>query len=654
MTASALAILKVVLGFGLVIFLHELGHFIMARRNGVFVEKFAIGFDFFGAKIYSWHSGGTEYVIGALPLGGYVKMKGQNDLPEDEQPGSIDEDSFLGKTVGQRTQIISAGVIANFLSAFALCWVAMLLGYHSTPAEVGTLSFDSLEAGLQPGDRVVEVAGKKVSSWEEMVIRYATREPGSTFEMLVERDGEPVTLQMTVHRDERLPINYPDFSSPVDLRVGSVQVDSAADKAGVEPGDHLLTVDGHEITSWSHFQELIRRRADTELELAVFRPDPKSSRAEQSGDDPPGERLTLTAHTTTRNADGVPKYRPVFLPDHPAVIDYVEEGSTGWQAGLRPGDRVERVGSEVVTTWYWLWREATWGVAPDQPVTLTYVRGEGPPQTVSVPPGEVPEWGLGTHALPALGLAGRPPEELRIGALLPGAPEGLMVGDRIVAFKAPVPGPSESRGCDEGGEPTTTDWEVEDPNWATLVYLHDVLAEPRLELEVERGGKRHTFTMQVREEPEPVTIGLLGVGPLRREVLIKRGPIEAIVPSIKAPFRILKDFVDGIRAMAMRRASARLMAGPLGILQATYTYAEKSTGDLANFLALLSVNLAIVNFLPIPITDGGHFIFLMYEKVKGRRMDEQLEARFQWAGLVFILLLFLFATFNDFGRIFGF
>ena len=106
--------------------------------------------------------------------------------------------------------------------------------------------------------------------------------------------------------------------------------------------------------------------------------------------------------------------------------------------------------------------------------------------------------------------------------------------------------------------------------------------------------------------------------------------------------------------MFQRRASARLISGPVGILQATYSYAEKSTGDLLNFLALLSVNLAVVNFLPIPITDGGHFVFLMYEKAKGRRMDQELEARFQWAGLVFILLIFLFATFNDVGRIFGF
>ena len=659
MTATALAILKVALGFGLVIFLHELGHFLMARKNGVFVEKFAIGFDFFGARLFSWRSGGTEYVIGAFPLGGYVKMKGQNDLPEDELPGTDDPDSFLSKTVWQRTQIISAGVIANFLSAFVLCWLAMVLGYHSYPAEVGALSYTSLEAGLKPGDQVLEIDGKKVTSWEEVVIAYATREPGAAFEMRVERDGEPLVLDMTIHRDPRLPINYPDFSGPVDLRVGSVQVGSAADDAGILPGDHLLAVDAREVDSWSEFQDLIRRRADTELSLTVFRPAPASKDEQAEGDMPPGERVELRATARSRYADGVPRLRPGFEPDHPPVLDYVEEGSTGWQAGLRPGDRIVAVGDHPVRSWYGLWREATWSFDEGEAVPLTRVRGEEPPRRVLVQRGGIPDWGLGTHALPALGLAGRPPEELVVGHLEPWTPEQLRVGDVVAAIRGRIPGAQPaSGGCRgdetaEGGD-ATQEWETETPDWETVLALLYSLAEPRFEMEVLRGDKRHTFTIPVSEDPEPVMIGLLGVSPLTREILVKRGPIEAIGPSLKAPFRILKDFVDGIRAMMLRRASARLLAGPVGILQATYTYAEKSTGDLANFLALLSVNLAIVNFLPIPITDGGHFIFLMYERVKGRRMDEQLEARFQWAGLVFILLIFMFATFNDFGRIFGF
>ncbi|MEE2828721.1 MAG: site-2 protease family protein, partial [Myxococcota bacterium] len=173
-------------------------------------------------------------------------------------------------------------------------------------------------------------------------------------------------------------------------------------------------------------------------------------------------------------------------------------------------------------------------------------------------------------------------------------------------------------------------------------------------LGVERDGKRHEFALEVFENPRARKIGHVGVGPHQKELLVRHGPLQAIGPSLRAPFRILKDFVDGIRAMAMRRVSSKLLAGPVGILQATYTFAEKSTGDLLNFLALLSVNLAIVNFLPIPITDGGHFVFLMYEKIKGRRMEDEMAARFQWAGLVFLLLVLLYATFNDVERLFGF
>ena len=153
--SSALSIVKVVLGFGAVIFIHEFGHFLLARRNGVFVEKFAIGFDFFGAKLATWHRGGTEYVVGAFPVGGYVKMKGQHDMPGDEEEANLDQDSFQKKTVWQRTQIISAGVVANFLSAFVFCYLALVFGYHAFPPEVGQVSFEELEAGLEPGDQIV-------------------------------------------------------------------------------------------------------------------------------------------------------------------------------------------------------------------------------------------------------------------------------------------------------------------------------------------------------------------------------------------------------------------------------------------------------------------------------------------------------------------
>ncbi len=630
------AITKVVLGFGLVIFIHELGHYLMARRNGVFVEKFAIGFDFFGAKLFTWYRGDTEYVIGAFPLGGYVKMKGQHDLPEDGYVNA-DDDSYQSKSVWARTQIISAGVIANFLSAFVLCWLAFVIGYHATPSAVGSLSFEALDAGLRPGDVITAVDGSPVKTWDDLVLRYATEEGGSQVPFTVERDGQPKRLMLTIDREPSMPINFPDFQRPVELRVGSLEVGSPADRAGLKAGDRLLGIDGVPARTWAEFSTLIQRRPGQEITVQIERD---------------GERKELTATTDERSPDLVPEVALPFVPKHPPSIDLVEAGSPAEHAGLQVGDVVIAVGGRPVATWYDLWREGTYGTAEGSAVALTVARGEDV-LDVTVTPGPIPDWGLPTTALPALGIAGKQPDRLEVGALGPGAPEGLAVGDVIVGAKAEI----ELGDDPESGKTLTDEWKIERPpkHWMLLMMASQIVPDAPLELTVERDGKRHTLqSVPVAGAGEPVTIGFLGIAPWRTEVLVRKGPIEALGPTLKAPFRILQDFVDGIRAMAMQRASARMLAGPIGILQATYIYAEKSLGDLCNFLALLSVNLAIVNFLPIPITDGGHFVFLMYEKLKGRRMDEELEAKFQWAGLVFILMVFLFATFNDVGRIFGF
>jgi len=632
---TVFAILKVALGFGLVIFIHEFGHFIVARRNGVFVEKFAIGFDFFGAKLATWHRGGTEYVVGAFPVGGYVKMLGQHELPQDEESAqSLDPRSFQAKTVWQRTCIISAGVVANFLSAFALCYIALLLGHNQAPSQVGTVGYEALDAGLRPGDLVTEVAGKSISSWDELIMTYATQEPGSLVPLVYERAGDRRAVSVRVHRDPSLPINTPDFSAAVDLRVGSIGAGLPADLAGLELGDQLLAVDGFPVTSWGEFQRLIQRRPDRDLVLTVGR---------QDGDRL--QKLDLSAHPEARDADLVSPYLLGMEPDHPPEVAFVAAGSPAAVAGMQAGDRVVALGGEPVTSWYALWRRATWDVAEGQPLELQ-VRRDRVDLVFSVTPGPRPDWSVGGVGLAELGITGKPPKHLVLGSLTPGGPAeraGLKAGDRVTSLRGSIEQP--------GGDEIYT---AVDPSWKHLVSVLGLLAEPRIELAVLRGEQKHDITLELEAASDIPQMGFLGVGPVRREFLVQLGPIEAMAPAVVAPFRLLTDLIAGIRAMFQRRASTKLLAGPVGILQATYSYAEKSTGDLLNFLALLSVNLAVVNFLPIPITDGGHFVFLMYEKLKGRRMDQELEARFQWAGLVFILLVFLFATFNDVGRLLGF
>jgi len=634
--SSAFSVLKVALGFGLVIFIHEFGHFIVARYNGVLVEKFSIGFDFFGARLATWKRGDTTYVLGAFPLGGYVKMLGQHDLPG-EEGAELDPRSFQAKSVGARTSIISAGVIANFLSAFVLCYIALLLGHHGAPASVGSVGYGALEAGLRPGDVLVSVADRSVSSWNEMMMVYVTQEPGATVPVRLRRDGEELSIALKVHRNPKHPFNSPDFSSPIEARVGSVGVGTAADEGGVLVGDRLLSVDGNPITGWGEFQRLIQRRPDQDVTLTVAR-----------GEGRDVKELDLTVRPQARRAEGLPPYAMGWEPNNLPIIGFIEPGSPADTAGLKIGDQVLSLGGYAPRSWYGLWRRATWELPHGVPVELVAIR-DRIEFNVPIVAGARPNWAVGAVGVPELGIAGHKPDELEVGVLAEtgaAARAGLMVGDRVISAAGEVRlGGEESR-----PEP----YEILEPRWDEVLALVGVLAEPRMVVGVQRGDKEHLFTLELDEVEGQQQMGFLGVSPVVVEVLFQMGPVEALLPAVVAPFRLLNDLIAGLRAMFQRRASARLISGPVGILQATYSYAEKSTGDLLNFLALLSVNLAVVNFLPIPITDGGHFVFLMYEKAKGRRMDQELEARFQWAGLVFILMIFLFATFNDVGRIFGF
>ena len=631
-------IIKMIVGFGLVIFLHELGHYLMARKNGVLVEKFAIGFDWPFA-LFRWRRGDTEYVIGALPMGGYVKMLGQHDMPSEHGDNArLDPDSFQAKSVWQRTQIISAGVIANFLSAFVLCYLAFVIGHHASPPGVGAVGYDSLNAGLRPGDLITSVAGARIANWDDLFVTYATLEPGAQVEIVVERDGAQRVVQAEVSRDPDEPFNRPDFGRPVIPRVSRVMVDSAADQAGIEPGDWLLAVDGNSVTSWSGFSDMIRRRGGRDIAVRV--------RRQVGGKD---TILELAAHPESKTPDQIPGYGLGFGPSAPPVVAFVAPEGPAHPAGLVPGDLVTAVNGAPVATWYALWKAVSWDAPEGAPVTLGVVR-DGAPRTVTVTPVEAADWAVGTHALSSLGFAGAPPPHLVVGVVDPAGPaaaSGLQSGDVIRGFVANVVGDD--------------DWSVPDPNWDTLLYALNSLASPDgaatvspVVLEVERSGKRHTLELAPAVVASTERIGYLGVGPMIREDLVRLGWVGAVMPALRKPFQILDQFVAGLRAMFMQRMSARMVSGPVGILRATYVFAEKSTGDLLLFLALLSVNLAVVNFLPIPITDGGHFMFLMYEKFKGRKMDDEMQARFQWAGLVFILMIFLFATFNDVGMIFDF
>ena len=177
-----------VLVLGVLIFVHELGHFLVAKRAGVSVLKFSLGF---GPKIAGFTRGGTEYLLSAIPLGGYVKMLGED--PKEEVADL--ERSFSAKPIGWRSLIILAGPGSNFLLAIAIFWVVFMVGVPTLTTKVGEVmeGFPAREAGLLRGDRIVAIEGQPIEKWEELA-KQIHQSPGRPVRLTVEREGQRFDL----------------------------------------------------------------------------------------------------------------------------------------------------------------------------------------------------------------------------------------------------------------------------------------------------------------------------------------------------------------------------------------------------------------------------------------------------------------------------
>jgi len=186
-----MGILVALLVLSVLIFFHELGHFTAARFFGVRVDVFSIGF---GKKLYSKTIGDTEWSLAAIPLGGYVKMKGQDD--SDPTKVSYDEDSYNIKKPWQRIIILLAGPFANFLLAFILYFAIANLGVPKLLPYVGSVGEDTpaLAAGLQKDDKLLQINGVNIKYWED--IGEKINEASSNITLIVERNKELVTLQL--------------------------------------------------------------------------------------------------------------------------------------------------------------------------------------------------------------------------------------------------------------------------------------------------------------------------------------------------------------------------------------------------------------------------------------------------------------------------
>jgi regulator of sigma E protease len=255
---------------GVLIFVHELGHFLVARRHGVRVLTFSLGF---GPKILKVTRGDTEYCVSVIPLGGYVKMAGET--PEDQRTGQPDE--FLSKTKWQRFQILFAGPAMNILLAvvvlaFVLAQGAQVKAYLDEPPVIAAVlpGSPAERGGLMPGDRVLSVGGRDITTWEQLDIAIGTK-PDRDVSLTLVRNGRTMTAMVRPVPQGRFEIGNIGALPKVHPVVSSTIAGDRAEQAGLKAGDVVLAVNGETMATRQQLIDAISKSGGKPIKLTVKR-----------------------------------------------------------------------------------------------------------------------------------------------------------------------------------------------------------------------------------------------------------------------------------------------------------------------------------------------------------------------------------------------
>ncbi|EJL6718581.1 sigma E protease regulator RseP [Vibrio alginolyticus] len=279
MTGILWNLISFIVALGILVAVHEFGHFWVARRCGVKVEKFSIGF---GKSIWSKvGKDGTEYSISMIPLGGYVKMVDSrvDKVPEHEKHLAFDK-----KPLWKRTSIVAAGPIFNFLFAIFAYWLVFLIGIPAVKPVIGEVTPNSIvaEAGIESGMELKSISGIKTPDWESVnmgLISHIGDDLMTVTLTSANEVGSEVTKTLDLREWKFDPetqsamqsLGFTPYTPEVYRVIEQVSQGGAAEKAGVLPGDEVVAIGQQRVTEWKQVVEAVRSNPDTPLELTVLR-----------------------------------------------------------------------------------------------------------------------------------------------------------------------------------------------------------------------------------------------------------------------------------------------------------------------------------------------------------------------------------------------
>lgn len=691
--------LKVILGLGLVIFIHELGHFLAAKWCDVHVRTFSIGF---GPAVpfcsYKW--GETTYMIGIIPLGGYVAMVGEGEASADDE-AEEDPRSFRKKTVGQRMLIISAGVIMNLLLGLACFVAAYMHGVREEPATLGSVVSGGAawRAGMRTDDHIVKIESRDNPSFKDLRPIVMSTRAGETVQITVEREGQILDKPFVVEPLREEGTYFPTLgiaapSQPVLLSLKKPGfrpvipgTPAAQAQPAFEPGDRIIAMTNPENPAevtplpekFSEYYRRMTRLAGQPVTFHVLRknqPDgspPTVITVEPAFRASIGARMKMSKVAAVRaegpaagKLEAVPFGEPptargdqiaevsVTEPDGSTTrfIDFVGEN----KEAARPGVTIKKLDPLLLPMELRRWADRkptdltvkvvvlrTVGHEEGKRVTLklTYDTAfQDDRETITLPNSPVPIAGLGLAYW----------VEARIDELTPGGPAaaaGLQPGDLVSAVRFKT--------LDDIGAIKPGDWEDIKPHqWGWVDAVFQSRPPFEMELKVKRPATNEEFEATVKGQPDrdwPVADRGL-VFQAEYQTIQASGIGDAVKLGALRTVRFIKEVYMNLYGMIAGRISAKTMSGPLTIANVSYRFAGEDLWQFLLFLGLISINLAVVNFLPIPVLDGGHMVFLLLEKLLGRPVPERVFAVAMYSGLFLILSLMVFVLWLDIRRLF--
>lgn len=745
---TLLNFLYVAIGLGTVIFVHELGHFLVAKACGVKCEKFYIGFDVpikilgiqLPAAFFRRKWGETEYGIGVIPLGGYVKMLGQDDNPanyeaesertkirkkpqddavgESEAPASdgadrsapaaaqptedqprrdddvpaaaseasiekpeeeeyeIDPRSFTAKSVPKRMAIIAAGVIMNVIFAVIFATLAYRVGVPYTPCVVGETYPGTVawEADVNLGDRIIQI-GK--GGTESQHLRFEM-DLLQNIGLTGGKEDLDLLLQDRLKEDKKTwvalrprPLKAGSDKQPrIGIRAApSMKLAAIEDMSPVVPhqpaaqtekpfkrGDEIVAiiVDGNrtDVPDYVALREVLAQHPEEELTVVVKRA------VETEGETDPGEKpQTIEVEIKV----GTKLMRCVGLVMEMGPIESIQKNSPAEQAGMKVGDVLKSVnGEEVVDPLV-----IPHMIRPLAGQTITIgVERDGKPVDIKVtprPPRMYAGYGTSGSLLGIESIGVALPVLNRVRAVLPGSPAaqaGMKQGDELLS--AQFVSPNEEQQEEEKKQIGLRHKEIDLEKYRNWLQVHEWMQAIFPGTELKLGYRRSEETKEALLLPKPRSafgaaddLYVVDRGfrlQARSETHAAESWGEALSLGLRNTWESLMLVFRFLRKLVTNQISPTNLGGPISIFAVAGYEADAGISRLLLFLTLLSANLAIINFLPIPVLDGGHMLFLLYEGIFGKPVNELWAMRLTVAGLVFILSLMVFVIGLDIYR----